>query len=278
VVVAALLGLAIVAAASFVVVFVVSGDTQALGATLGTALAALAAALGVAGLRLVPHEQGEMHVPAPDPALPDETVEELELPVERVPRRRLLTAATGAAGAAIGVAALTPLASLGPRASASISRSPWRRGRRLVDEDGKPLQVHELAAGDFVTAFPAGADPRELGSPVVVVRVDPATLQLPAGRESWAPEGILAFSKICTHAGCAISLFRYPLYEPTSDAPALVCPCHYSTFDVRRGAQPIFGPAARALPQLPLAIAAGELVAAGPFSGGVGPAWWGLER
>jgi ubiquinol-cytochrome c reductase iron-sulfur subunit len=114
---------------------------------------------------------------------------------------------------------------------------------------------------------------------VVVVRVDPRTLRLPRGRRGWAPMGILAFSQICTHAGCAVTLFRYPVDERLSEGPALVCPCHYSTFDVRQAAKPVFGPAARPLAQLPLAVAAdGTLVAAGPLSGSVGPAWWSVKR
>jgi ubiquinol-cytochrome c reductase iron-sulfur subunit len=125
-------------------------------------------------------------------------------------------------------------------------------------------------------ALPA-SDPEaleDLTAPVVVVRVDPRTLDLPADRRDWAPGGILAFSQICTHAACAVTLFRYPVDEETSKPPGLVCPCHYSTFDVRRGAVPVFGPAARPLPQLPLAVdAEGFLVANGPLSGSVGPSY-----
>jgi ubiquinol-cytochrome c reductase iron-sulfur subunit len=108
------------------------------------------------------------------------------------------------------------------------------------------------------------------------VRLPPDRLRLPAGRDGWAPEGILAFSKICTHAGCAIALYRSPLYAPTEPDHALVCPCHYSTFDVTRGAKVTFGPAGRPLPQLPLRIdERGLLRAAGELSDKPGPAWWG---
>ncbi|MGH3993878.1 MAG: ubiquinol-cytochrome c reductase iron-sulfur subunit, partial [Pseudonocardiaceae bacterium] len=83
----------------------------------------------------------------------------------------------------------------------------------------------------------------------------------------------------CTHAGCTINLFRYPLFQPTSPGPALVCPCHYSTFDVTTGGDRIFGPAGRALPQLPLELdQAGRLMAAGEFSGPIGPSWWGVRK
>jgi ubiquinol-cytochrome c reductase iron-sulfur subunit len=134
--------------------------------------------------------------------------------------------------------------------------------------------------GSFITAFPQGADMRELGSPVVVVRVDPAALRLPAGRADWAPEGLVAYSKICTHAGCAVSLYRSPLDQQTArQGPALVCPCHYSTFDVLQGASVEFGPAGRPLPQLPLSIRAdGVLIAGGGFSGPIGPSWWSVRR
>jgi ubiquinol-cytochrome c reductase iron-sulfur subunit len=113
----------------------------------------------------------------------------------------------------------------------------------------------------------------------VLVRDDPRALRLPRGRERWAPQGILAYSKICTHAGCAVALYRKPTYEPTSAPPALACPCHYSVFATRRGGAVESGPAGRPLPQLPLRIGpGGELQAAGPLSGSPGPAWWSVKR
>ena len=103
--------------------------------------------------------------------------------------------------------------------------------------------------------------------------------RLPQDRRGWAPGGILAYSKICTHAGCAIALYRKPTFPPVEPGPALVCPCHYSTFDVANGGGVLFGPAGRPLPQLPLAIdASGGLRAAGNFSGPVGPSWWGVRN
>jgi ubiquinol-cytochrome c reductase iron-sulfur subunit len=137
----------------------------------------------------------------------------------------------------------------------------------------------EVSPKAFLTAFPEGADPEAVGSPLVVVRLEPAQLDLPSGRSEWAPEGIVAYSKICTHAGCAIALYRAPLFEPTSARPALVCPCHYSTFDPATGGTVLFGPAGRPLPQLPLAVDSdGALRAAGTFSGPIGPSWWGVRR
>jgi ubiquinol-cytochrome c reductase iron-sulfur subunit len=113
---------------------------------------------------------------------------------------------------------------------------------------------------------------------VVVVRVEESELELPSDRRDWAPRGLLAFSKICTHAQCAVSLFRYPLFGERSPGPALVCPCHYSTFDVLTGGTRVFGPAVRSLPQLPLKIESGRLLAAGELSGPVGASWGGVRE
>ena len=103
----------------------------------------------------------------------------------------------------------------------------------LVDEYGKPIRAGDLEVGSFATAFPQGVDTDLLGSPLIVVRIAPSLVDLPAGRRRWAVDGIIAYSKICTHAGCAVAMMRYPLYAAHTAQPALVCPCHYSTFDVR---------------------------------------------
>jgi ubiquinol-cytochrome c reductase iron-sulfur subunit len=276
---AVLLVLAGLGFAAFGVLIAVDADPRLLGAALGGGLACLSAALIVAGLRVVPQEVAvEERPPLGDERARAAALEDLRGATEGVSRRRLILGAAGAAGTGLAAAAVLPVTALGPGAHV-LNESPWRAGVELVDEDGRPVTADAVPVGSFITAFPAGADRRELGSPVIVVHVDPRTLDLPAERRTWAPEGLLAYSKICTHAGCAVSLFRYPLYEPTSDAPALVCPCHYSTFDVRRAAKVTLGPAGRPLAQLPLRIdGRRRLVAGGPLSGSVGPAWWGTRR
>jgi ubiquinol-cytochrome c reductase iron-sulfur subunit len=104
-------------------------------------------------------------------------------------------------------------------------------------------------------------------------------VHLPSSRADWAPDGITAYSKICTHAGCAIALFRKPQFRPVDRPPGLVCPCHYSTFDPATGGTVVYGPAGRALPQLPLTIdERGNLRAGGNFSDPVGPSWWGVRN
>jgi ubiquinol-cytochrome c reductase iron-sulfur subunit len=264
---------------AFGVLIALDADPRVLGGVLGIGLALLAAAAIVGGLRVVAQEVAVEERPAMgDQAARAQLADDLGRGVEGVSRRRLIIAAAGVAGTGLAAAAALPVTALGP-APRDLDASRWRAGVLLVDEDDAPLSADDLEVGGFVTAFPSGADKRELGSPVVVVRVDPATLALPAARRGWAPEGLLAYSKICTHAGCAVSLFRHPLYEPASGPPALVCPCHYSTFDVRRGAEVTLGPAGRPLPQLPLRVdGQRRIAAAGPLSGSVGPAWWGTRR
>jgi ubiquinol-cytochrome c reductase iron-sulfur subunit len=279
IVVALMLGSAL-ASVAFVVVLFTGADTQLLGIALALALALLGAALAVAANALVPREQAvEARPGLAHPEAQPPVEERLRSTREGVSRRRLLGAAGAAAGVSLTAAVAAPITSLGPSVGDSIVETPWRRGRRLVGEDGRPLLADDVSATAFVTAFPEGADPRELGSPVIVVREDPTALHLPRERRGWAPEGILAYSKICTHAGCALALYRRPLYEPTSEPPGIACPCHYSVFDPRTGGTVVSGPAGRNLPQLPLEVGPGrELRAAGGFSGPIGPSWWAVRR
>ena len=267
----------------FIVLYAVDSlgnRTQLFGVALGGAFAFLAAALIVVGKRLVVTEDLEDAYPmAEHPAERDDVVQIVPESSSRFTRKRLLAGAAATASAAVGLAALTPALSLGPvLGTDALLRTPWRRGRRFVDQNGRVFFATDIEAGTFYTAFPEGANKNEIGSPLVVVRLDPRSLKLPRGRASWAPRGILAYSKICTHAGCAIALYRKPTFPAVEPRPALVCPCHYSTFDPATGGTVIFGPAGRDLPQLPLMIDGdGTLRAAGTFSAGVGPSWWGVR-
>jgi ubiquinol-cytochrome c reductase iron-sulfur subunit len=277
--VAALLVAGGLLAGAFAVLVVVHPQTQLLGGLLAGGLACLGVALGIASRRLVVQEVdvSERHPPrAEDDA---GLVADLRQGGEGITRRRVLVCAAGVACCGLAAGVAVPVSGLGPGLGDQPNRTPWRRGRRLVDaRTGEPISADDLLVGSFQSALPAGASPEQLGAPLVVVRVEPRELRLPPERRGWAPEGLMAYSQICTHAACAVTLFRYPVDAQTSKGPALVCPCHYSTFDVLRAAKPVFGPAVRALPQLPLAIAADRtLVAAGPLSGSVGPSYWGVK-
>jgi ubiquinol-cytochrome c reductase iron-sulfur subunit len=278
--VALLLLVAAVFAFAFTVLYIVlSGDTQLLGVAMGGALLLLAAACIVAGKFVVPQEtQVEPRGPLLQEEQTEEVIEIIKSGGEGISRRAMLVSAGGVAGAALVTAAATPLASLGPTLK-SLHETPWARGVRLVDDDGQPYPADQIQIGSFYTALPEGKDPESFGAGLLVVRLPAEFIHLPSARRDWAPYGILAYSKICPHAGCAISLYRYPTYEPTSQQPAFTCPCHYSTFLPGEGGRLIFGPAGRALPQLPLMIdSQGYLRAAAGFHEDIGPSWWGVRR
>lgn len=280
--VAALLLLGAVCGFGFTAIYVVApaNQTQWLGLAIGLLFACLAAACIVAGKAVVPQE---IEVEERDQLLEEEVVEEVvgevESAAEGVSRRGLLIGAGGVAGAGLVVALVTPAASVGPNL-AGIHATPWHRGVRMVDDKGRPYLASEIELGSLYTALPEHADPENLGSGLIVIKLPPQYIHLPADRRDWAPAGILAFSKICPHAGCAISEYRYPLYPNTPEQqPAVTCPCHYSTFLPGRGGELIFGPAGRELPQLPVMIdPSGYLAAADGFREDIGPSWWNVHR
>ena len=274
------LGGASLAAVCFAVLFVALPDTQLLGIALGGSFALLGLAAVLAGKKVVPQEIAvEERTDFGDEQVQEEVAEIVSGGGAGVSRRKLLIGAAGATGATVGASALVPAAALGPAVGEIVAQTPWSRGRRVVDSQDRPVTAEDVTVGTFITGFPEGASRRELGSSIVLVKIPPNELEIPARLRAVAPEGVLAFSKICPHAGCAIGIYRHPLFEPTSERPALVCPCHYSTFDVRRGGTLEFGPAGRDLPQLPLMLnAERELVASGEFLEQIGPSYRGIRQ
>jgi ubiquinol-cytochrome c reductase iron-sulfur subunit len=279
-----LLLLAALFSAAFIAVYAIDRiphQTQFLGIALGLALLCAAAALIVTALKLIVTEElveeypPELHAGEVD--LIASTVEESG---SRLTRRRLFKLALAAAGGGIATAALTPAVSFGPLIRIKqYFGTPWARGRRLVDETGKPYKASDIEEKDFYTAFAEGADKEQEGSSLVVVRLPVSQLKLPPELRGYDADGIVAYSKICTHAGCAIAMYRVPTFAPDEPHPALVCPCHYSTFDPASGGTVQFGPAGRPLPMLPLMIDAhGFLRAKGNFNEAVGPGWWGIRN
>ncbi len=283
-IVLALLTAAVLFGLGFIVVyaeFSVAGMSNALlGVCIGACLLCIGLALTVVAKRLVVTEELEDDYPHEHPREQEEIAEIVRESGSRLTRKKLLLGAGIAAGGTLGLAALTPALSLGPVWDTSpLDATPWRRGVRLVDETGAPIPADDIQHQSFYTAFPEHADPELIASPLVVIRLDPSKLHLPTGRADWAPQGILAFSKICTHAGCAVALYRNPKFPPLEPHPALVCPCHYSTFDPFTGGTVTYGPAGRPLPQLPLEIDGdGNLRAAGNFSARVGPSWLNVRE
>ncbi len=255
-------------AIALLVVYIQHPDPQWEGVLLGVAFLAFGTALVIVARELLPK----------GPAINErerfgadrEEAEEVEESFERIDvlsRRRLLLTGAGASLLAFVGVAVWPLRSLGPRPGNALATTPWRRGLRLVNEAGVPVRATDVSPDGLVTVFPEGAVGSADGQ-AVLIRVDPALLRLPKGRETWAPDGLLVYSKVCTHAGCPVGLYEAQRHE-------LLCPCHQSAFDVLNGAQPRSGPAARSQPQLPITIAPdGTLVAQGDFSAPIGPAYW----
>jgi len=280
----AFLALAVVFALGFIVVygqFSPHGMSNSLlGISLGGCLLWIALALTVVAKRLVVTEELEDDYPEEHPEKQREVAQIVHESGSRITRKRLLIGAGAAAGGTLGLAVLTPALALGPMWDTDpLDETPWKRGVRLVDDQGAPLRADDIQHQSFYTAFAEGADKELLSNSVVVIRLDPGKLHLPQGRTGWAPQGIMAYSKICTHAGCAVALYRNPKFPPVQPSPALVCPCHYSTFDPFTGGSVTYGPAGRPLPQLPLMIdGAGYVRAAGNFSARVGPSWWNVRE
>jgi ubiquinol-cytochrome c reductase iron-sulfur subunit len=188
-------------------------------------------------------------------------------------RRRVLVATAGGACAALGVALLFPVRSLGPRPGRGLKQTAYKGGDiRVVDENGRPVEPRDLPVDGFITVWPDGhTDDADASTLLIHFRSD-QDFQPQAGREDWTVEDIVAYSKLCTHVGCPVGLYQ-------AELGLLLCPCHQSTFDVMRHAEPIFGPAARSLPQLPLGLDDdGFIIATGDFSGPVGPGFWDRGR
>jgi len=273
---AAWLTTSVACSVAFATSFALGGQPQVEGIGLGGALLALAAALIVWSRALIPPRQVEdEHLPLAHPAVQRAAAAGLliEGGAEIVGRRAWLVRFACAAAGVLGVAALFPLRGLGPNPNGRLGETSWKRGLRFVREDGSFVDASALEVGSVVTVFPEGAvGPDKVvdmaNDAVMLVRVQEDALRMPPDRASWTPRGFVAYSKICTHAGCPVALYR-------EGPQQLMCPCHQSTFDVTDGGTVVFGPAARALPQLPVALDAdGVLRAGGAMSGFIGPESW----
>lgn len=236
----------------------------------------LALSLGGIGIGIIAWSQwllpGNLHIEERHPVETSaDPAAEREILAEEasITRRTLLVRALGGALAGLAAALAIPVLSLGPAPGRALFETPWRKGLRLVDLGGNVIRASDLPLEGIVTAFPEGHVGSADGQ-TVLIRVAPDLLRLAADRMAWAPEGYVAYSKLCTHAGCPVGLYRAAEHR-------LICPCHQSTFDVLDGAQPVFGPAGRPLPQLPIQLQPdGTFVALGDFSAPVGPAFWNI--
>ena len=266
-----LFGLSALAGLALLVVYWRGGQEQLEGTFLALALGGIGAGLIVWAKTLLPPSvrTEPRHVGGSGEDAREAAERTIGAGGARLTRRAALVGSLGAAFGALGLAALFPIRSLGPDPGDTLVTTPWKRGVRLITEGGEPVSATSLEEGSFLTAFPEGS-PGSADGQVVLVRVPPSLLELPPDREGSAPEGLIAYSKVCTHAGCPVGLYLAETHQ-------LRCPCHQSTFDVLNGAEPVYGPAARPLPQLPIEIdGEGNLRATGGFTAPVGPAFWDL--
>ncbi len=187
----------------------------------------------------------------------------------------------------LGAMALFPipliflLRDLGPLPGKKLDETSWTAGMRVVNSDnGTPIRPADIPVGGIVMGMPAdmpliqeaegnlNASAKDV---VLLVRMEPTQIVSQQGgtaTEPWDYQGILCFSRICTHVGCPIALYEQRTHH-------LLCPCHQSTFDLADSANVVFGPAARELPQLPITLdAEGYIVARTPFQQPVGPSFW----
>jgi len=267
--------LGLVLCAGFGAAYWVNAAPWTLGATLGGGLSFLGIGMAAWGKYLMP--QGPfVEQRHPLAASNDEREAFVGAIVQRggslMKRRKLLGTLLGGGLGIFSVVAIFPLLrSLGPLPKGTLFHTDWRQGSYVVDQSGRRVQVGDLAVGSIMTVFPEGTEDTDRGQAVdqtVLIRISNENFTTQKGRETWAPMGYVAYSKLCTHLGCPVGLYEQQLQ-------LLVCPCHQSMFDVTNGAVPNFGPAPRPLPQLPLYVdATGYLRSQRDFDQPVGPGFW----
>lgn len=268
-----------------------SASNMALGVSLGLAL--LLIGVGViqwARKLMADHEMVEMRHPAKSSDEDREaTLAALTVGTEEsgIGRRPLIRNTLLGAVGMLGLPAVVALRDLGPLPGDKLFHTLWgeqvdgKPVRVVRDVVGTPIKPEDLEIGDLVNGLPGnvlyegewlleGAELQVSKSKtaVVVLRMEPEDITPAAGRENWSIDGIVCYSKICTHVGCPISLNERKTHH-------LLCPCHQSTFDLADAGKVVFGPASHALPQLHLGVDdEGYLVAMEDFQEPVGPSFW----
>lgn len=262
--------------------------TPLLGLTMGLALLGLGGGIVAWGKLIIPHEEAvqdrhDGYSPEVDRLTTAANLKD-GLAMTGVARRSLLRKSLGLAGGALGLMAIVPLGGLikkPNRGGSDLFTTPWKAGLRLVTANGVPIRPEDLRPGGLLTVFPGvSGGTTSADGPVMLIRLRPGVVRTPRkGQEdyTWPRDAngksvlagpYIAFSKICTHLGCPTSL-----YEQRTDR--ILCPCHQSQFDVPRDAKPVFGPATRPLPVLPIDVdSEGYFVARGDFREPIGPAFW----
>jgi ubiquinol-cytochrome c reductase iron-sulfur subunit len=191
-------------------------------------------------------------------------------------RRKLIRRSLYGALAFFPLPAIMIFGDLGPDPKDSLRHTMWKKGTRLArDPYGTPIKAADVTLGSVFHVIPEGLQDLEhhkleekAKAAVLLMRLNPADLKETEERKGWSYDGIVAYSKICTHVGCPVALYEQHTHH-------LLCPCHQSTFDVTEHCKVVFGPAARPLPQLPITVDdEGYLIAQSDFNEPVGPSFW----
>jgi ubiquinol-cytochrome c reductase iron-sulfur subunit len=191
-------------------------------------------------------------------------------------RRKLIRRSMYGALAFFPLPAVILFGDLGPNPGDTLRHTMWKKGTRLaLDPTGVPIKAADITLGSVFHVIPEGLAElkkhkleEKAKAAVLLIRLNPADLIESEERKTWSYDGIVAYSKICTHVGCPVALYEQLTHN-------LLCPCHQSTFDVTDACKVVFGPAARPLPQLPITVdAEGYLIAQSDFTEPVGPSFW----
>jgi ubiquinol-cytochrome c reductase iron-sulfur subunit len=267
------LSASIVAGLGLAVVYSLGGQPQLEGALLAVSLLGIGTGLVVWAKKFLPNEESveERGPLGSEPEDVEAFTGTLQQGAEAMGSRRVLVGLiTGGLGA-LGLALLFPIRSLGPRPGRGLFKTEMADGIRLVTAEKEPVRPEDVPESGVITVWPEGHE-HAADSPTLLIRVEDASLFREPVVLPWTVGPVVAYSKLCTHTGCPVGLYQ-------AEEHLLLCPCHQSTFEVLAGARPIFGPATRALPQLPLGVDAdGYLIAKGDFEGPVGPGFWDRGR
>ncbi|WP_129839386.1 Rieske 2Fe-2S domain-containing protein [Streptomyces sp. RFCAC02] len=257
----------------------VSGLNFALGLTLGLALFCIGAGAVHWARTLMSDEEivDERHPVEASPEVREHVFQEFRKGAaeSQIGRRKLVRNTMLGAVAVVPLAGVVLLRDLGPLPHEKLRHTKWKKGSLIVNESTmEPLRPEDITVGSLTQAMPEGMSPHDedfheeiAKAAVMLVRLEPEDIK-DAKSADWGHEGILCFSKICTHIGCPATLYEQQTHHA-------LCPCHQSTFDLSDGARVLFGPAGHPLPQLRITVNDdGYLEALGDFEEPPGPSFW----
>ncbi len=250
--------------------------TPLLGLTMGLAITLIGIGVVLWAKKLMPYEIAvqERHEGA-SPEIERQTTAATLIGVGNatgIARRSLIKRSLGFGATMLGLMAIFPLGGLIKKPGAALFETPWEPGMRLLTLAGLPIRPDDMRPGALQTVFPpVEGGTRSADGVAMLIRLLPQQVtdfRAREGQEDFRWNDFVAYSKICTHAGCPVSLYE-------QETARILCPCHQSQFDATDGAKSIFGPASRSLPQLAVEVDDdGYFVAKSDFIEPIGPAFW----